>query len=110
MTMQRAVAVGEREKILPFKSLGLDLEYADSMEELARVMEKMAHNPDISLVVVSEDLVSGQPDVVSVFREMVHAPIVVLPSHLGSGGTSMTEIGKMVKRAIGVEIIEGGRS
>ncbi len=110
MTMHRAVVVGEREKILPFKALGFDLEYADSEDELERVVEKVGQNAAVSLIVVSEDLVTGRPGLISVFRERVRTPIVVLPSHLGSAGTSMIEIGRIVKRAIGVEILEGERS
>ncbi|MFQ5956147.1 MAG: V-type ATP synthase subunit F [Candidatus Brocadiales bacterium] len=107
--MYRAVVIGERDKILPFKALGMGLEHADSKEELERVLERVVQDPTVYLIVVSEDIVAGQPEVVSTFRERVRVPIVVIPSHLGSIGTSIAETSKVVKRAIGVDILEGGR-
>lgn len=106
--MYRAVVIGEREKILPFRVLGMGLEYARSREDLEKVMEKLIQDPAISLIIVSEDIVAEQPDIVSTFRERARIPIVVLPSHLGSTGTSASETGKMVKDAIGVDILGGG--
>lgn len=107
--MYNAVVVGERSKILPFKVLGMGLEYASSREELERFLQKMVQNPTASLVIVSEDIVVEQPDVVSAFRKRLRIPIVVLPSHLGSAGTSITEASRIVRKAIGVDILEGGQ-
>ncbi len=107
--MYKAVVIGKREKILPFKMLGMGLEYASSKEELERVMDKIAQDPAVSLIMVSEDIVAEQPDVVSTLRERVRTPIVVLPTHLGSAGISIKETAKTVKKAIGVNILEGGQ-
>ncbi|MEE9200822.1 MAG: V-type ATP synthase subunit F [Candidatus Brocadiales bacterium] len=106
--MHRAVVIGEREDILPFKMLGMELEYANSEKEFERVMETMAQDPGVSLIIVTEDIVAGQPEIVSAFREKVHVPIVVLPTHLGSKGTSMKEAGRMIRKAVGVDILAGG--
>jgi V/A-type H+-transporting ATPase subunit F len=106
--MYKAVVIGERDKILPFKALGMGLEYASSRKDLEMVMEKLAQDPAVSLIIVSEDIVVKQPDIVSTFRERVRIPIVVLPTHLGSTGASARETGKMVKDAVGVDILGGG--
>ncbi len=106
--MHKTVVIGEREKILPFKTLGMGLEYADSEREFEKVMEKLAQDPEVSLILVCEDIISARPEVVSAFREKARIPIAVLPSHLGSASTSIRETSKMVKRAIGVDILEGG--
>lgn len=106
--MYKAVVIGEREKILPFKALGMGLEYAGSRKDIERVFEKLARDPAVSLIIVSEDIVVEQPDIVSTFRQRMRVPIVVLPTHLGSAGASARETGKMVKDAVGVDILGGG--
>lgn len=107
--MYRVIVIGEREKILPFRVLGMGLEYVGSGEELGAALERVVQTPDVCLIIVSEDMVVERPGIIAAFRDRTHVPILVLPSHLGSARTSIMETSRKVKRAIGVDIIEEGR-
>ncbi|MDO8136093.1 MAG: V-type ATP synthase subunit F [Candidatus Brocadiales bacterium] len=107
--MYNAVVIGEEDKILPFRALGLGLEIAGSRSELERALNKTIQVPQVFLIIVSEDIARGSLDIIAASRSKARVPILVLPSHFGSYGTSILETSSMIKRAVGIDILQGGQ-
>lgn len=105
--MYSVVVLGEKDKILPFGVLGMRLQGVGSTGELEGAFNLVLQEPRPGLIIISEDILGDSPQVLSRLRKKTSIPVLVLPSHLGSRGVSLKEMAGMIKRAVGVDILEG---
>ena len=103
--MARAVAVGEKHAIIGFKGVGFEILSLPDATRLPAQLSTLAKEPDVGLVVVTENMAAEAPDAIAEFRERSRAILTVIPSHEGSGHVSFQEIRKAVERSLGVDIL-----
>jgi vacuolar-type H+-ATPase subunit F/Vma7 len=112
--MSKAVAIGYKDDILPLGVWGMKLVPIASPDELIAKLNKIFEDIDVALIVVSEAAVKDSPATLSALRvylespPRVGVPILLLPTHRGSYGTSLRETAGILRAAIGVDILEGG--
>ncbi|HHT9153982.1 MAG TPA: hypothetical protein ACFYEM_10725 [Candidatus Hypogeohydataceae bacterium YC40] len=111
--MSKAVAIGYRDDILPFGVWGMELMPIASADELIPALDRAFEDTTLALVVVSEAVVEGAglkpapSAILHAYMAKGPIPILVLPTHRGSYGTSLRETAGIIKKAIGVDILEG---
>jgi vacuolar-type H+-ATPase subunit F/Vma7 len=111
--MSKAVVIGYREDILPFVVWGMELMPVTSPGELVPLLDKVLNDATLGLIIISEAVVAGaglkpaSPDILSSYMAKSPIPILVLPTHRGSYGTSLNETAAVIRKAIGMDILEG---
>lgn len=103
--MSKAVAVGEKHLVLGFKGVGMDVVDVAEPERLKAALLRLARNPEVGVVLVTESMAAQAPDALSDFRDAGGGILVVIPSHEGSKGFSFEEMRRSVERSIGVDIL-----
>lgn len=103
--MSKAFVVGEKPLIQGFKGVGFEIVHADSAESLLKALNRLARDPETSLVLVTESAAAENPEALRQFRETSKAILTTLPTHLGSGHLGFKEMRKMVEHSIGVDML-----
>jgi V/A-type H+-transporting ATPase subunit F len=103
--MFKAVAVGEKNLILGFKGVGLEIVPIDDNTKLMHELNILARDPEIGLVLVTESMAKDAPQAIEEFRGRSSAILTIIPSHEGSRHLSFLEMRKSVERSLGVDIL-----
>ncbi|MFN3467161.1 MAG: hypothetical protein ACK4WF_05610 [Candidatus Brocadiales bacterium] len=106
--MSSAVAIGYRDDILPFGVWGIRLIPVASEDELIPTLDRTLSGTPPALIILSEAVVvgAGLEPTLSSYIARSPIPIVILPTHRGSYGTSLRETASLIKTAIGIDILE----
>jgi V/A-type H+/Na+-transporting ATPase subunit F len=103
--MPKGVALGQRHHILGFKGVGFEIHAVEDSAGLERELERLIRDPDVALVLVTEDMAVEASAAVENFRARAGAILTVIPTHEGSRHVSFQEIRKSVERSLGVDIL-----
>lgn len=106
MNGYRVAVIGDRESIMGFRALGLDVFPADG--ETARSVFRtvlQAEAPGYAIVYLTEELLQPlQAEIAALKDEMVPA-VIPIPSRHGSLGLGMNALNAAVERAVGSNIL-----
>lgn len=103
--MSKAVVVGEKALILGFKGVGFEVVDAPDGARLLTELNKLARDPEVRLVLVTETVAAEAPGALKQFRETSHAILTTIPTHMGSDHLGFHEMRKMVEHSIGVDML-----
>jgi V/A-type H+-transporting ATPase subunit F len=103
MTKKIAV-IGEKDFILPFKGMGVDI-YPIEREEEARNLVRGLDLEGYGIIFITEDLCPGLEEIFVEFREKAMPALIPIPLSPVSSGYALTEMGTYIKKALGWEII-----
>ncbi len=104
--MFKIAAVGEEELILGFRGIGAELINVDSSKELDGVLEKLACDTTISLIMITETVVEDCMEKITNFRDRSSAIVLLIPAHTGSLNLSLEEMRLDVERAAGIDLLK----
>lgn len=103
-------AVGERDLILPFKAIGVQIFPVRGIEEVRGVMSRLIRE-DYGLILITEDLASKLEDLLKEVSTQPTPSIVPIPSSGGSTGFALGRLRETIKKAVGADILaEEGQS
>lgn len=108
--MSKAVVIGYRDDILPFAVWGMKLLPIASSHELFRALDEALQDTTLTLIFISEAVVKDSLDAFYSYmasQPKAHIPVIILPTHRGSYGTSLRETANVIKKAVGIDILEG---
>ncbi|HHT9125851.1 MAG TPA: V-type ATP synthase subunit F [Candidatus Brocadiia bacterium] len=97
--------MGERDLIIGFKAVGVELVSVKSPSEVGAVLKKLSQDASVGLILITETVAEGCLDVISSFREESAAVILIVPSHLPTKHISMLEIKRNIEKAVGVDML-----
>ena len=103
--MSRAVVVGEASLVLGFKSAGFEIVDVPDGEKLLTELNRLARDPDVALVLVTEPVAAQAPDALRQFREVSRAILTTIPTHLGSKHLGFKDMRSLVERSIAVDML-----
>ena len=103
--MPKGVALGQRHHILGFQGVGFEIVAIEDSAGLERELVLLARDPEVALVLVTEDMAVEAPEAVENFRLRSSAILTVIPTHEGSRQVSFQEIRRSVERSLGVDIL-----
>ncbi len=106
MSEYRIAAIGEKDLIVGFRCLGVDLIPVQSKADTDVALRRILQEPDLALVLITETAADLCLDMIPDLREKSLAVILIIPSHEGSRGISMTEMRRSIERAVGINILD----
>lgn len=105
--MYKIGVIGDRESILGFKAVGLDVFPCDEVEEAKKVLHKIARE-DYAIIYITEQLYQYMLNEVEEYTDLRLPAVIPIPGKDGSLGIGMTSVRKSVERAVGADILFGG--
>ena len=102
--MYKIAVLGDRDSILGFKSLGIDVFAVTGPAEALGVLKKLAAG-DYGVIYMTEELVEELADPVNELNKRFLPVVVPIPNSKGVLGTGMKQIRIKVEKAIGADIL-----
>ena len=104
MRMYKIAVLGDRDSVLGFRALGLDVFFADDAETGRKTLHHLAQE-SYAVVYVTEQLAAGLTAELDRYRKAVTPAIILIPGKEGSLGLGMQQVKTTVERAVGADII-----
>lgn len=105
--MYKIGVIGDRESVLGFKAVGLEVFDCESADEAEKTLKKAAEE-DFAIIYVTETFYSSMTAEIDKYRESRLPAIIPVPDRNGSSGMGMENLKKSVERAVGADILFGG--
>ncbi|MCM1534091.1 MAG: V-type ATP synthase subunit F [Corallococcus sp.] len=100
----RIAVIGDRDSVLAFKAVGIEVFDATTAEEAQSLIKKLSQG-EYAVIFVAENLAEQIPDVLSKAKLKPFPAVVPIPTTEQSSGFGMNGIKSDVEKAIGVDII-----
>jgi len=105
--MYRIGVIGDKESVLGFKAVGLEVFPCDQADEARKVLKKIAKE-DFAIIYVTEQLYQYLGEEADNYIDSRIPAIIPIPGKEGSLGIGMSSVKKAVERAVGADILFGG--
>ena len=105
--MYKIGVIGDRESILGFKAVGLDVFPTDDPEEARRILKRIAKE-DFAIIYITEQLYQHLLKEADAYTDSRLPAVIPIPGKDGTLGIGMTSVKKSVERAVGADILFGG--
>ena len=103
--MSKIVIIGEKEDILPYQSIGVEIEPVKTIADTVSALRKTAQNPLVAIILITENMAEQCLDTITELRNKTSIAITIIPTEQGSRHTSMIELNKEISRAVGMDIL-----
>jgi len=103
--MYKVVIIGEKEDILPYQSLGVEIEPVKTIEETVNILKKTAQNPAVEIILITENMAEHCLDTIAELRNKTAKAITIIPTQQESKNTGTMELNKEIGRAVGMDIL-----
>src|SRR3989337_892034 len=103
--MLKIVIIGEKNDILPYQSIGAEIEPVKTTADTVSVLRKTAQNPSVAIILITENMAEQCLDTITELRSKTAKTITIIPTQQGSRHTSLTELNKEISRAVGIDIL-----
>ncbi len=103
MPNNKIAVIGDKDSVLAFKALGVEVFGAKNFFDAQNTLKKLAR--DYSIILITEDIAEQLQDVIARYKVKPYPIVVPIPSSSGSTGFGMNGLSKNVEKAIGVDIL-----
>lgn len=104
MASYRIAVLGDRESVLGFKALGLDVFPAETVEEAKSTLHRLAKE-NYAVVYLTEQLAQYMSEELARYKDELTPAVILIPGKEGSLGIGMANVKKSVERAVGADIL-----
>lgn len=105
--MYKIGVIGERDSVLGFKAVGLDVFPTSKGEEAKHILHRIAKE-DYAIIYITEGLAVQIQKDIDEYKDMKIPAVITIPGKEGSSGAGMDNVRKSVERAVGADILFGG--
>lgn len=102
--MAKIGVIGDRDSVLLFKAVGLDVFFEDEGERANRTLHRLARE-GYAAVFVTEKLFSACAETIEEFKGQPYPAIVPIPDNSGSRGVGEKMLRQNVEKAVGMDIL-----
>lgn len=102
--MYKIAVLGDRESVMGFKALGLEVCSAESVTTARKLLHNMARSGEYAIIYLTEQYASEMADEVAKYKDSPTPAIILIPGKAGSLGIGMQNITDSVERAVGADI------
>ena len=102
--MYKIAVMGDKDSVLGFKALGLEVFPAQSAEEARPILHRLAKE-GYAVVYLTEQLAQGLGAEIARYKDELTPAIILIPGKEGSLGIGMANIKTAVERAVGADIL-----
>ena len=101
--MHKIGVVGDKDSILAFRALGVDVYPAVAKEESRKIIDKLASDK-YGIIFVTEQIAQLVEETIERYNRDLIPAIILIPNNQGSLGTGIQKINDYVEKAIGSNI------
>lgn len=102
--MHKIGVVGDKDSVLAFKAIGIDVFPVVEVEEARKAIDKMAYN-DYAVIFVTEQLAQHLDETIERYNKKLLPSIILIPSNQGTLNIGKKRISDNVEKAVGVNIL-----
>jgi V/A-type H+-transporting ATPase subunit F len=102
--MYKIGVVGDKDSVLAFKAIGIDVYPVIEAEEAKKTIDKMAMN-NYAVIFVTEQIAKNIDETIERYNRQTVPAIILIPSNQGSLNIGMQRINDNVEKAVGVNIL-----
>lgn len=107
--MYKIGVIGDKDSVLGFKALGLDVFPCSQSEIAKKTLSDLAKN-DYAIIYITERLAAEIDKEIDKYKDSRLPAIIPIPGKEGASGTGMDNVRKSVERAVGADILFGGEN
>ncbi|MBQ7278488.1 MAG: V-type ATP synthase subunit F [Clostridia bacterium] len=104
MAKAKVAVIGDKDSVMLFKAVGIDVFYETEGERANRQIKKLARE-GYAVIYVTETLYPLCTDAIETFRSEPYPAIIPIPDAHGTKGTGMQNLKGYVETAVGVDIL-----
>ena len=102
--MYKIGVIGDKDSILAFKAIGIDVFTAVDKKDTEDLIGKLAKK-DYGVIFITEALAKLTYETIDKYRESMTPAIILIPSNKGSLGIGLADINRSVEKAVGANIL-----
>ncbi|WP_055665787.1 V-type ATP synthase subunit F [Desnuesiella massiliensis] len=102
--MYKIGVVGDKDSILAFKAIGIDVYPVIEIEEARKTIDRMAAD-NYAVIFVTEQVAKDLEETIERYNKSMLPAIILIPSNQGSLNIGMQRIQDNVEKAVGVNIL-----
>lgn len=102
--MYKVAVIGDKDSVLMFKALGVDVYTAVDGEDAKNLINKLSKE-EVGVIFITEDFAVKIQDTIDKFREKMTPAIILIPSNKTNLGLGLKDINKSVEKAVGANIL-----
>lgn len=102
--MYKIGVIGERESVLGFKAVGLDVFPCQDKDSARDVLHRIAKD-EYAIVYITESLCKDMQQDIERYKDVRMPAIIPIPGVGGTCGIGMSNLKKAVERAVGADIL-----
>lgn len=102
--MYKIAVIGDRDSVMGFKALGLDVFEATDAAQARPLLHRLAKEP-YAILYLTEQLAVQIPEEIARYKDQLTPAIILIPGKEGSLGIGLNKISDAVERAIGANIL-----
>jgi V/A-type H+-transporting ATPase subunit F len=103
----RIGVIGDRDSVLGFKAVGLDVFACADTEEARKTLSGIAKH-DYAIIFLTEGFAKDMQDLTSYYKDHKLPAIIPIPGADGNFGVGFGNLKESVERAVGADILFGG--
>ena len=104
MKMYKIAVLGDKDSVLGFRALGLDVFTADNAEQARPILHRLAKE-GYAIVYLTQQLAAGLGAEIARYKDEPTPAIILIPGKEGALGIGMENIKTAVERAVGADIL-----
>lgn len=96
--------IGDKDSVLAFKALGIDVFPVVEPEEAKKVIDRLAVN-NYAVIFVTEQVAKNIEETIERYNKQMLPAVILIPSNQGTLNIGMQRISDNVEKAVGVNIL-----
>lgn len=108
MLKAKIAVIGDKDSILAFRAVGVDVYPIKNYFDAADVLKRLAR--DYAVVFITEEIAENIPEVLDRYKTRPYPAVIPIPGAAGSDGFGMMGITRDVEKAVGVDIFSGNKN
>ena len=102
--MYKIAIVGDKDSVLAFKILGVDVYISLDAQEARKIIDRISKK-NYGIIFVTEQVAKDIPETIKRYNSELIPAIILIPSNKGSLNIGLANIDKNVEKAIGSNIL-----
>lgn len=104
MSTYRIAVIGDKDTVLAFKSLGVEIFPVLDAKQASFTITRLAKEK-YAVIFLTEEIAKEIPEKIAQYRDEMLPAITLIPSNRGTLGIGIGEVKKSVEKAIGADIL-----
>lgn len=102
--MFKIAVVGDKDSILAFKALGVDVFTVYDEDEARKTVDTLARD-NYGIIFITEQIASLIPDTIERYDKEIIPAVILIPSNQGTLNIGIDRINRNVEKAVGSNIL-----